>query len=268
MIALLVAAASAACPLSGKDLPPSTRLEIAAQGALVAVRGAAGARLALKPELDCSMVGNVLRIVVPDGTRDVTADVPSAIAVSVTVLRGNIEISGINGNVMADVGAGDVQVTRVNGDVTARSAVGTIHLSDITGRIDAAAQNNELRVTRTRGDVRVSNVSGTTLLEAVQASNIMATTVTSEIVCTCSPVGPGTWEMRTHTGAVRVAVGRNVEFVATLDAPPNASRVDMSGVSQQTEGKRKVTVVRGEGGTRMLLSSFSGGVFLQDQDQR
>jgi hypothetical protein len=39
----------------------------------------------------------------------------------------------------------------------------------------------------------------------------------------------------------------------------------MSGVSQQTEGKRKVTVVRGEGGTRMLLSSFSGGVFLQDQ---
>lgn len=265
MLAFLIAAASAACPQSGKDLPPSTRLEIAAQSALVAVRGATGAKLTLKPELDCSMVGNVLRVVVPDGTHDITVDVPSTIAVSVTVQRGNIEISGINGNVMADVGAGDVQISRVNGDVTARSAVGTLHLSDIAGRIDAAAQNNELRVTRARGDVRVSNVSGTTLLDAVQASNIVATTVTSEIVCTCAPVGPGTWEMRTHTGAVRVAVSRDVEFVATLDAPPNAARVDMSGVSQQIEGKRKVTVVRGEGGTRMLLSSFSGGVFLRDQ---
>lgn len=265
MIALLIAAASAACPHSGKDLPPSTRLEIAAHGALVTVRGAAGARFALKPELECSIVGNVLRVVVPDRTPDIDVDVPSAIAVSVTVQRGNIEISGINGSVMADVGAGDVQISRVNGDVTARSAVGTLSLSDITGRIDAAAQNNELRVTRARGDVRVSNVSGTTLLEAVHASNIVATTVTSEIVCTCSPAGPGTWEMRTHTGAVRVAVGRDVEFVATLDAPPNAARVDVAGVSQQTEGKRKVTAVRGEGGTRMLLSSFSGGVFLRDQ---
>jgi hypothetical protein len=71
--------------------------------------------------------------------------------------------------------------------------------------------------------------------------------------------------MRTHTGAVRVSVARDVEFVATVDAPPNAVRVGAFGVSQQNESSRRVTVVRGEGGTRMLLSSFSGGVFLQDQ---
>lgn len=211
------------------------------------------------------MMGNVLRLLVSDSARALTVQMPETRMLTVTAFQGDIDVQGVHAAVFAYGGAGSVRIVGARGTVIARTTAGAVELEDIAGPIMVAG-HQAVRLSHARGDVRVSTVTGTIDLDDVEAVNLTATTGTGEVRCTCRTVGGGTWEMRANAGAVTVSVQRGAALVATLDAMPNAAHWRLAGSTVQRTDSRRVTVARGGNGTRMMLSSSSGGVTLSERD--
>lgn len=268
MIGALIAV-RLACPQNGQPLPPGTRLELVARRAWVTVEGGAPALRFLSPAggVECSLVGNVLQLRLPEDLDELRLQVPAVASVSIRVLEGDVDLRSVQANVSVDAGTGSVRIAEVRGSVTARSAAGKVELADIVGPISASAQHNEVRLSRTRGDVEASNITGMTYLENVEAVNLSATTVTGEVRCTCIASGSGTWEIRAHYGGVSVSVQKGASLVATLDTAPHTAFWSLPGSTSHQDDRRRVTIARGDGGTRMFLTSFSGGVTLRERER-
>ncbi len=257
------------CPAAGASLPAAAQIDISARLAHVVVRGSEhGALRVLTPasEVSCRIVGNMLRIVVSDSARALTVQVPGTRMLTVTAFQGDIDVQGVHAAVFAYGGAGSVRIVGARGSVIARTTAGAVELEDIAGSIIVAG-HQAVRLTHTLGDVRVSNETGMIYLDDVESVNLSATTGTGEVRCMCRTVGAGAWGMRANVGAVTVSVQRGAALVATLDAMPNAAHWRLAGSTMHRTDSRRVTVTRGQNGTRMILSSASGVVMLSERDR-
>lgn len=268
MIASLASFVAVVCPAAGASLPADVRIEISARRARVVVRGSErGAWRVLTPasEVSCRMVSNVLRLTVSDSARALTVQVPATRMLTVTAFQGDIDVQGVHAAVFAYDSAGSVRIVGARGTVIARTTAGAVELEDIAGPI-LVTGHQAVRLTHARGDVRVSTVTGMIELDDVEAVDLSAATGTGGVRCICRSVGGGTWEMRANDGAVTVSVQRGAALVATLDAMPNATHWRLAGSTVRRTDSRRVTVARGQNGTRMILSSSSGGITLSERD--
>lgn len=82
----------------------------------------------------------------------------------ISSVSGDVEISDITGNITAKTASGDINVSRANGRVSAGSASGNVEVSDISGTVSAstASGNVEARINRLEGseNLRFSSASG------------------------------------------------------------------------------------------------------------
>lgn len=269
MIASLASLVTSVCPAPGASLPADVRIEISARRARVVVQGSEhGVLRVLTPasEVSCRMLGNVLRLVVSDSARALTVQMPVTHMVTVTAFQGDIDVLGVHSAVFAYGGAGSVRIVGARGTVLVRTTAG-IELEDIAGSIVATGHHDAVRLMHTRGDVRVSNERGMINLDDVEAVNLSATTGTGDVRCTCRTAGAGTWELRAGAGDVTVSVQRGAALVAALEAMPNAAHWRLAGSTVHRTDSRRVTVARGQNGTRIILSSGSGAVTVSERDR-
>ncbi len=234
--------------------------------------------------------------------REIRLDVKLPMYASVELLesaRGDVEVTGIDGDVAINSGSGDVKVTKVGalkvsrrsgdivirdvkGDFTSRTLNGDVNAENIGGLVDVAATN---------GDITVRNAN----------SDVRATTATGEVEVHCAK---GRAEIRSASGSIMlVGIGGDTDAVTTSgevtfrgilrengrynlksisgevemyiqDSPPGftATMLTYSGeletafplkVNSPLDGgpiNRRITGVFGDGGTRLSLDSFSGSV--------
>jgi hypothetical protein len=120
--------------------------------------------------------GYVLHAVGPDSEdrADVSFDVelPKRISVSTSSSRGDITISGLAGNAVAESTSGDIEVHDISGDVAVTLGNGDARISDVLGNARISGKGNEVDVSDVVGDaavegdffgpIRVRNVKRTT----------------------------------------------------------------------------------------------------------
>jgi hypothetical protein len=100
----------------------------------------------VRPKLTVNASGVSLRCAVPTGNcgLDATLDVPSHTAVDLTTGGGNMQVSGIQGNVTLDSAGGEVGISGIGGTADVLSGGGNLTASNLGGVLNFTTSGGEV----------------------------------------------------------------------------------------------------------------------------
>ena len=169
-------------------------------------------------------------------------------------LGGKVTVGSMSGNVDL-LGAAGAEVDLKSGDLTVENITGDVHLETMSGTIKAS---------RIKGSIEAGVVSGDiSLREVSDAQSVNAHNVSGNVTYVGKIKAGGRYELRTHSGDVRVTVPADSSF--DLEASTFSGDID-SDFEIQVIGKispREIQGTVGKGGATVILGSFSGNVDLK-----
>lgn len=203
---------------------------------------------------------------------DFNVTAPVGTSLSIRSVSGDVRITGMHG---------DVRAESVSGDVTAVDVQRASLLKSVSGDIDVSAvkHEGELRTESVSGDVTVRDaqvrglaaetVSGDLRLIDVTGDRVAAKSVSGGVEFTGPLAQGGRYEIKSHSGDVRVAVSNNAGFELEANTFSGNVRSDlpvtMGGPGREAvpagrHGRQAMRGVHGDGSAFLSLSSFSGSI--------
>jgi len=167
-------------------------------------------------------------------------DCNASIRFEVKVPRVNYKFDAISST------SGDVEVTGVSGDLRARSTSGNVSVRGVTGAINASSTSGNVHVGEINGTVSGRSTSGNVEVEIAQLS------------------GAGDMEFASTSGNVRVKLPANLDADVRMSTTSGGLKTDFPLTIEEPErGPGRRAAGRIGGGSRNLrLSSTSGSVSL------
>lgn len=203
---------------------------------------------------------------------DFNVTAPQGTALDIRSVSGDVRITGIHGEVRAE---------SVSGDVNAVDVPGASLLKSVSGSIDVSAvkHQRELRAESVSGDVTVRDaqvrglsaetVSGELRLANVSGDRVGAKSVSGGVDFSGPLAQGGRYEMKSHSGDVRVAVANDAgfELEATSfsgnvrsDLPVTIGGPGREAVRTGGRGRQAMRGVHGDGSAFLSLTTFSGSI--------
>jgi len=174
--------------------------------------------------------------------------------VNVAALGGQAKIKCVSGNIDL-AGAAGAEIDLVSGDLTMAKIAGDAHVKAVSGNID---------VTGIKGSVDVKAVSGDIkLLDVADAQTVGAESVSGNITYVGAIKAGGRYEIKTHSGDVRVTIpaGSSFDLEANTFSGDIASDFEITVSGKMSPKEIHGTV--GKGGATIILKTFSGNVDLK-----
>ncbi len=202
---------------------------------------------------------------------DFNVTAPPGTSLDIRSVSGNVRITGIHG---------DVRSESVSGNVNAVDVAGASQLKSVSGNIDVSAVKHER-------DLRLESVSGNVTVRDAQVRGLSAETVSGElrlVNVTGSRVGAksvsggvnfsgplaqgGRYEMKSHSGDVRVAVANDAGFEIEATSFSGNVRSDLPitvggpgrGAVRTGRGHQALRGVHGDASALLSLTTFSGSI--------
>jgi DUF4097 and DUF4098 domain-containing protein YvlB len=189
--------------------------------------------------------------------------VPEAAAVEIKSVSGDVRVAPIGGaakinSVSGNVGLGGAagaDVKLVSGDLTLSNIAGDAYVKAVSGNIEASGVKGSVEVEAVSGDIKLLDISG--------AQTVGVKSVSGDITYTGAIKEGGRYEIKTHSGDVRMVIPAGASF----DLEANTFSGDIESDFEITvSGKmspREVHGTVGKGGATIILKSFSGNVDLK-----
>jgi DUF4097 and DUF4098 domain-containing protein YvlB len=167
-------------------------------------------------------------------------DCNASIRFEVKVPRGNYKFDAISSV------SGDVEVTGVNGDLRARSTSGNVTVRGVSGAVNASSTSGNVHVGEINGTVSGKSTSGNVEVEIVQLS------------------GAGDMDFASTSGNVRVKLPSNLDAEVRMSTTSGGLKTDFPlNIEEPERGSgRRATGRVGAGSRNLKLSSTSGSVSL------
>jgi DUF4097 and DUF4098 domain-containing protein YvlB len=167
-------------------------------------------------------------------------DCNASIRFEVKVPRGNYKFDAISST------SGDVEVTGVSGDLRARSTSGNVTVSGVSGAVNANSTSGDVHVGEVNGTVNARSTSGDVVVEIVQLN------------------GAGDMDFISTSGNVRVKLPANLDADVRMSTTSGGLKTDFPlTIEEPDRGPGRRATGRIGGGSRNLkLTSTSGNVSL------
>ena len=164
----------------------------------------------------------------------------ASIRFEVKVPRGNYKFDAISSV------SGDVEVTGVNGDLRAKSVSGNVTVKGVTGVVNATSVSGNVHVGENNGTVSGKSTSGNVEVEILQLA------------------GAGDMEFASVSGNVRVKLPANLDADVRMSTLSGGLKTDFPlNIEEPERGPGRRATGRIGGGSRNLkLSTTSGNVSL------
>jgi DUF4097 and DUF4098 domain-containing protein YvlB len=194
-----------------------------------------------------------LEVTVPEGTRLTVAG--RSADVSVRGVKGEVEVTTMNGDVAIDNASTHVSFESVSGDV---------QVSRVQGDLRGEAMSGEISITDVAGEVEVESVSGDLTLRNVRSRSVRAETVSGNIEFEGRTESAGRYDFASHSGDVRLLLPSALGALISVETFSGTIDSDFPITLQpgQRHGKEFEFQV-GDGGARIGATSFSGGIYIQ-----
>jgi DUF4097 and DUF4098 domain-containing protein YvlB len=194
-----------------------------------------------------------VEINVPEGTR-LTINGHST-DVSVRGVKGEVEITTMNGDLIIDNATSRVAFQSVSGDA---------QISRVQGELHGEAMSGGIEVTDVTGDVEVETVSGDLTLRNVRSKSVRAETVSGSVEFDGRTETGGRYDFASHSGDVRLVLPAALGATISVETFSGTIDSDFPIVLQPGDrhGKQFQFQV-GDGGARIDATSFSGGIYIQ-----
>ncbi len=216
---------------------------------------ATGSRVALGVRSVGNRLGEAtFQVVVPNNARVIVASV-----------SGDINLRGPFGRTEARSVSGDVNVSNtqrlivnsVSGDVTVRNVEGSTTAKSVSG---------DLRLTSLAGDVHAESVSGDVILDGIRSESVRAETVSGNVRYSGSVTSRGRYELRSHSGDLRLTVPANTGATVSAETFSGTMRSDFQMTLQPGDvrgpGRRRMEFTIGQGDAQIRLTTFSGNIVI------
>ena len=194
---------------------------------------------------------------------DFKLTVPATMALKLSGVYCDIQVTNTRGAVELQTVQGDVEVTGGDGHISAQSVQGTVRVDGASGQIEVSSVNEGVQVLNARGELTVESVNGTIKVSNARVSTLEASSVNGTILFDGEYAKGGRYEMSTHNGGIYVAVPATANL--TIEAATYAGSFDSTfPVPRETEERRRKRhlIKLGDGSAEMSLESFQGVIQL------
>jgi DUF4097 and DUF4098 domain-containing protein YvlB len=204
---------------------------------------------------------------------DYTVTAPAGTRVSASSISGKVKITDIKGDITASTISGDLRISGASRIDAAHSISGTIEINDAKtdGGIDASTISGDVRLHHiTARRVNGGTISGDVQLEDVAADAIGAHTMNGEITFSGTLARRGRYELKTHSGDVRLTLAGGTGFEVDANSFSGDIRSDFQitthGTSD-TSGRRgshrsHMQGTFGDGSAVLDITTFSGSIVI------
>ena len=199
------------------------------------------------------------------GDADYRVTVPVGTRVIMAATSGDLSATGTRGDVEASSMSGDIEISDATGEVHVETLSGNIEVQRATGGVRVQAVSGDVTVRRASGPVEVESVSGEIVLREITSKSVRAGTVSGEVEFEGPIAADGRYEMRSHSGDVRVMLPRGVNALVGVSTFSGEIDSDFELTLEPGERRpqhRQFQFRLGSGGARIDLESFSGDIYL------
>jgi hypothetical protein len=255
---------------------PGTRLDVRLFGGEVVVRAWEQDRVRLRAThfrtdaIETRLEGSTLAVrprakVGSPHAIDLTIDVPSWMAVSVSGTYVDVSVTGSRADISVETVRGDVHVSGASGVISLKAIEGEVTLDQAAGRATLTAVNNGIRVGRFEGELVASTVNGAVTLEDVRSASVDVGTMGGDISWNGPMTASGRYQFATHTGDIDVALGREPSAAVSVRLFDGQFRSAYAVKTPDAGEKRKrFTFVLGGGASHLDLETFRGTISLRE----
>lgn len=199
---------------------------------------------------------------------DYVITVPARMDLSLGGLNVSIDVEGTQGNVDARTVNGPIRVVGGSGRLNLEAVNGAVQVENARGNVNATAINGRLTLRNVQGAIDAETVSGRIILEGVQSSNVIASSVSGQIVYDGAIANGGRYSFSTHSGSILLGLPRNINATVTLAQVTGSfsSTIPVLASAGTTRGRRQ-SVTLGTGEAVIEAETFSGGIRIVEQGQ-
>lgn len=199
---------------------------------------------------------------------DYVITVPARMDLSLGGLNVSIDVDGTQGNVDASTVNGPIRVVGGSGRLNLEAVNGAVHVEDARGNVNATAINGRLTLRNVQGSIDAETVSGRIILEGVQSSNVIASSVSGQVVYDGAIANGGRYSFSTHSGSIVLGLPRNIDATVTLAQVSGSfsSTIPVLATAGNTRGRRQ-SVTLGSGEAVIEAESFSGAIRIVERGQ-
>jgi DUF4097 and DUF4098 domain-containing protein YvlB len=203
---------------------------------------------------------------------DFNVTVPAGTSLAIRSVSGNVRTTGVHGDVRAESVSGNVTAVDVRRAGLLKSVSGDIDVSAVTHegelRTESVSGNVTVRDAQVRG-LAADTVSGELRLINVTGDRVAAKSVSGGVDFSGPLAQGGRYEMKSHSGDVRVAIANNAGFELEANSFSGNVRSDLpltvggpgrEAVRAGGHGRQAMRGVHGDGSAFLALSSFSGSI--------
>jgi hypothetical protein len=181
-------------------------------------------------------------------------------ALPLTLGRGdvNVDVAGTEGEIIATVRDGAINIDGGRGLVEARTAHGAISIAHARGRISASTLNSDIHVADSAGDIQIEGSDGDVVLARLDADRVNASTVDGRITYE-GPLRPGGhYTFATHDSGVRLSIPSQSGATITMATVTGSTASDFPYASRKELAPNRFSFVIGAGTAQVSLFSFEG----------
>lgn len=192
--------------------------------------------------------------------------VPFKAKVWVKTATAGIDVSGVSGSLDLYVVSGAIKVAGDPGDVNAEAIDGSIRIGGSPAWVRAKSASGDVVFEGKSADITLSTVSGKIDVKGMRFEKAKFETVTGDIRFDGSFDRGGLSTFDTHSGTIDLGISGSADFDVVSIAGTIANKLTSKRPIAGRYGRGSELVTSsGEGGTRVIVRSFKGPVFLRPQ---
>lgn len=186
---------------------------------------------------------------------DLDITVPANVNLTVHGSSGDVSLTGIDGEINANIDSGSLSLNNINGSLALSTASGDITIANEHGPVRAQTDSGDIRIDHAAGAMSLSSDSGSIILNEAQISGQDHFQTDSGDIQFSGALDPrGTYRMETASGSI------------TLDLPASSSfQLTTSTDSGSVHNAFSAAVVGSAPQAVIALSTDSGDINLQKQ---
>jgi hypothetical protein len=196
-----------------------------------------------------------------------TISAPAGTRLTVKSVSGSVRVRDIKGDLTAESVSGNVQVANGGRVVATKSVSGDVEIVDtqVDGGLDAGSVSGSVTLRKVKARrLDLGSVSGGVTLADVECERANVQSVSGDIRFEGPLARNGRYELKSHSGEVRVAVAGTAGFEVDANTFSGDVRSDFPITIQGDDRRRRHSVhgVYGDGSAILNLNTFSGNIVI------
>lgn len=200
-----------------------------------------------------------------------TVSAPAGTRLTLASISGSIKVTDIKGDLTANSISGAVRIANAGRIAKTQSVSGDVEITDtqIDGAVEAQSISGSVVMRNvTARTVDLGSISGGLVVHDVQCERIEAHTISGSVDFAGSLAKNGRYELNSHSGEIRLALGGNTGFELQAESFSGSVRSDLPVTLQGDRGegrgprRRALRGVYGDGSAILDLTTFSGSIVI------